>query len=44
MPAQPREEGIVHRVRVEGELLRVRQRRLLRVAERTVLEVEQRIA
>ena len=42
MLAKPREQSVVDRVRVERELLRVRERRFLRIGERAVLEVEQR--
>jgi hypothetical protein len=41
--AEPREERVADAVRVERQLLRVRERRLLRVAEGSVLEVDQRI-
>jgi hypothetical protein len=40
--AEAREQLIVHAVRIERQLLRVRQRRFLRFAERTILEVFER--
>jgi hypothetical protein len=41
MLAEARKELVADAMRVDGELLRVSERRLLRVAERTALEVEQ---
>ena len=42
MRAEPREQRVVDRVRIFGELLRVGQGRFLRVAERPALEVGER--
>jgi hypothetical protein len=40
MLAQPREHRVVDPMRVDGQLLRVRQRRLLLLIERAALEIE----
>ncbi|HJW93528.1 MAG TPA: hypothetical protein VJ901_07915 [Thermoanaerobaculia bacterium] len=40
MLAKPREHRIVDAIRIDGQLLRVRQRRLLLVIERSALEIE----
>ena len=40
MLAEPREYRVVDAVRIDGQLLRVRQRRLLLLVERPPLEIE----